>query len=188
MAAGRVPGDDLPHPVRRIIFKVHLPANATLDRVFLVVMIAVFLASRAVNGRSGPRRRLTPVEIAMLVFGGIALLSIVLNIDRIYQQNELSFVEKQFSQLLAYGAFFFVAIATVRPEEVPAFTRLIMALACLTAVGTSTSHGPAQRVLPVVGEAAGARRDRRQRRPVDEVAKIARQRADAARRSPWPAC
>lgn len=123
-------------PFDAIIFKVHLPANATLDRVFEVVMIAVFLASRTVHGRSGPRRRLTPVEIAVLVFGAIALLSILLNIDRIYQQNELSYVEKQFWQLLAYGAFFFVAIATVRPEEVPAFTRLIMGLACVTAVGT----------------------------------------------------
>jgi polysaccharide biosynthesis protein PslJ len=112
-----------------------MPANATLDRVFLVLMIAVFLLSRTLHGRRGPRRRLTPVEIAMLVFGGIVLLSIVLNIDRIYQQNELSFVNKQLSQLLAYGVFFFVVIATIRSDEVPAFTRLVTALACLTAVG-----------------------------------------------------
>ena len=71
----------------------------------------------------------------MLVFGGVALLSIVLNIDRIYQQNELGFVNKQLSQLLAYGVFFFVVIATIRSDEVPAFTRLVTALACLTAVG-----------------------------------------------------
>jgi hypothetical protein len=122
-------------PFDAITFKVHMPANATLDRVFLMLMIAVFLVSRAVNDRTVPRRRLTPVEIAMLVFAAIALLSIVLNIDRIYQQNELGFVNKQLSQLLAYGAFFFVVIASLRPEEVPAFTRLVMALACLTAVG-----------------------------------------------------
>ena len=122
-------------PFDAIIFKVHMPANATLDRVLLILMIGVFLVSRTVNGRDGPRRRLTPVEIAMLVFGGIAVLSIVLNIDRIYQQNELGFVNKQLSQLLAYGAFFFVVIASIRPEEVPAFTRLVMALACITAVG-----------------------------------------------------
>lgn len=123
-------------PFDAINFKVHLPANASLDRVFLVVMIAVFLASRAVSGRRGLRRRLTPVEIAVLVFGAIALLSIVLNIDRIYQENYLSFVEKQFSQLVAYGLFFFVVIAAIRPEEVNAFTRLVITLACLTALGT----------------------------------------------------
>ena len=60
------------------------------------------------------------------MFGGIALLSIVLNIDRIYQQNQVGFVEKGFSQLIAYGVFFFVVIATIRPEEMPAFSRLIL--------------------------------------------------------------
>jgi hypothetical protein len=122
-------------PFDAIIFKVHMPANATLDRVLLILMIAVFLVSRSVNGPETPRRRLTPVDIAMLVFGGIAVLSIVLNIDRIYQQNELGFVNKQLSQLIAYGAFFFVVVASIRPEEVPALTRLVMVLACVTAVG-----------------------------------------------------
>ena len=122
-------------PFDSIIFKVHLPANASLDRVFEVVMIVAFLATRTVHGREGPRRRLTPVEIAVLVFGAIAVLSIVFNIDRIYQQNDLSFVEKQFWQLLAYGVFFFLVVATVRPEEVRAFTRLVMGLALVTAVG-----------------------------------------------------
>ena len=123
-------------PFDSIIFKVHLPANASLDRVFEVVMVAVFVAGRAIHGRGRFRRRLTPVEIALLTFGGIALLSIVLNIDRIYQQNQFSFVEKSFSQLIAYGVFFFVVIATVRPQEMPAFSRLILALTCLTALGT----------------------------------------------------
>jgi hypothetical protein len=123
-------------PFDSIVFKVHLPANATLDRVFLVAMVVLFALSRAAEGRKGPRRRLTPVEVAVLVFGGVALLSIVLNIDRIYQENQLSLVEKAFSQLIAYGVFFFVVIATIRPDEMPAFSRLILALACLTALGT----------------------------------------------------
>jgi hypothetical protein len=122
-------------PFDAITFTVHMPANATLDRVLLVSMIAVFLVSRAVNGRTFPRRRLTPVEIAMVAFAGIAVLSIVLNIDRIYQQNEVGFVNKQLSQLLAYGFFFFLVIVSIRPEEVPAFTRLVTTLACVTAVG-----------------------------------------------------
>src|ERR1700733_1144465 len=122
-------------PFDAIILKVHMPANATLDRVFLMLMLAVFLASRRANNQGVPRRRLTPVDIAVLALGGIVLLSIVLNIDRIYQQTELGFVNKQLSQLVAYGLFFFVVIASLRPEEVPAFTRLVMGLACITAVG-----------------------------------------------------
>ena len=123
-------------PFDSIIFKVHLPANATFDRVFLVAMVAVFLAGRATHGRTESRRRLTPVEVAVLTFGGIALLSIILNIDRIYQENQVSFVEKSFSELIAYGVFFFVVIATIRAEEMPAFSRLILGLTCLTALGT----------------------------------------------------
>src|SRR5450755_785189 len=122
-------------PFDSIVFKVHLPANASLDRVFLVAMVAVVAATRAIQRRRGPRRRLTPVEVAVLTFAGIALLSVVLNIDRIYQQNQVGFVEKGFSQLIAYGVFFFVVVATVRAEEMPAFTRLILTLTCLTALG-----------------------------------------------------
>ena len=123
-------------PFDSIVFKVHLPANATFDRAFLVVMVAVLAAGRAMQSRSGPRRRLTPVEVAVLTFGGIALLSIILNLDRIYIQNEISLSEKGFSALIAFGVFFFVVVSTVRPGEMPAFSRLIMILGCLTAVGT----------------------------------------------------
>ena len=120
----------------------------------------------------------------MLVFGAIALLSIVLNIDRIYQQNQLSFVEKQFSQLLAYGVFFFLVVATIRPEEVPAFTRLVMALACLTAVGVIYESRTGNNVFYVwSARCCGPTRDRRQSAdgslPEDD-----RRRAHAARARP----
>ena len=120
-------------PFDGIIFKVHLPANGTLDRLLLVAMLAA-LALRATRTRR--RRRMTPVECAVVVFAGVALLSVVLNIDRIYQENQLGYVEKGLGQLLAYIAFFFIVIATVRVSEMQAFGRLIMGLACLTALGT----------------------------------------------------
>lgn len=123
-------------PFDSIIFKVHLPANATFDRVLLVVIVLVYLCTRASQMRAAGRRRLTPVEVAVLTFGGIALLSIVPHIDRIYQENQVSFVEKGFSQLLAYGVFFFVVVATIRAEELAAFSKLVLGLTCLTAIGT----------------------------------------------------
>jgi hypothetical protein len=78
---------------------------------------------------------MTAVERAVLIFAAVALLSIVLNIDRIYQQHQLTFVEKGFSQLLGYGVFFFIVVATMRAAEIAAFARLILALTCLTALG-----------------------------------------------------
>ena len=43
-------------PFDSIIFKVHMPANATFDRVFLVVMVAVFVGQQGIarsEGRPG---------------------------------------------------------------------------------------------------------------------------------------
>ena len=122
-------------PFNAIIFKIHLPANATPDRCLLVAMVGVLIL-KATTGSPKRTRRMTPVERAVLTFGGVTLLSIVLNIDRIYQQNQLTFVEKALSQLLAYGVFFFIVVATVRAAEMAAFARLILILTCLTALGT----------------------------------------------------
>lgn len=124
-------------PFDSITFKLHLPANLTPDRLFLIAMVGVLIFKAATEGPSRKRyRRMTPVERAVLVFVGVSLLSIVLNIDRIYRLNELTLVEKSLSQLLAYVVFFFIVVATVRGAELRAFARLILVLACLTAVGT----------------------------------------------------
>ena len=122
-------------PFDSIVFKLHLPANATLDRFLLVLMVGVLMV-KATTGKRRRTRRMTAVERAVLIFAGVALLSVVLNIGRIYQQNQLSFMEKGLSQLLAFGVFFFIVVATVRAAEMAALARLILALTCLTALGT----------------------------------------------------
>jgi O-antigen ligase len=121
-------------PFDAIIPKIHLPANGTPDRIFLVVMLAVLMFT-AKKRRTKPRGRLTAVECAVVAFAGVALLSVVLNLDRIYQENQLGFVQKGLAQLLAYVAFFFIVIATVRPAEMRAIGRLVLGLTCITAVG-----------------------------------------------------
>lgn len=122
-------------PFDTILFKVHLPANGTLDRLLLVAMLGILLVKRITPGPHR-RRRMSPVEIAVAVFAGVALLSVVVNIGRIYQENQLGFVEKGLGQLFAYVAFFYIATTTVRGAEMEAFGRLIMGLTCVTAIGT----------------------------------------------------
>lgn len=122
-------------PFEGINLKVHLPANLTPDRLLIVVMVGILVLNRLALGPSA-RRRMTPVEVAVLVFGAVALLSVVLNIDRIYRESQLTYVEKGFLRLLAYGTFFFVVVKIMRADEMTAFSRLILILSCLTALGT----------------------------------------------------
>ena len=124
-------------PFDGITFKVHLPADIKLDRVLVGLMIAVWVAQRLTgNTFGGPRRKRTTLERAVLIYTAIALLSIVLNIDRIVALNQLGFSEKSLSQFLGYVVFFFMVVATVRTEELGAYAKLILTLTCLTAAGT----------------------------------------------------
>jgi hypothetical protein len=122
-------------PFEGITFKVHLPANLTPDRLLIVLMVGILVLNRLALGRES-RRRMTPVEVAIVVFGAVALLSVVLNVARIYREGQLTYVEKGFMSLAAYGTFFFVVVKILRSDEVPAFSRLILVLGCLTALGT----------------------------------------------------
>ena len=122
-------------PFEGINLKVHLPANLTPDRLLIVLMVGILVLNRLALGPK-VRRRMTPVEVAILVFGAVALLSVVLNVDRVYREGQLTYVEKGFLRLLAYGTFFFVVVKIMRADEMPAFSRLILVLSCLTALGT----------------------------------------------------
>lgn len=116
--------------------KVHLPVDSKLDRFVLGAMIVVLIFQSAASSQSlRVPRRMTAVAGAVLLFTGIALLSVVVNVDRIYRLGELTLAEKRVSQLLAYVLFFWVVARTVRPTEMRAFGRLILVLAGVTAVG-----------------------------------------------------
>lgn len=122
-------------PFQGITFKVHLPADLTPDRLLLIAILGVQIFRVAGSGAKR-HRRLGAVEVAVLVFTSVALLSIVLNTGRIFQLGEFTFVEKGFVQLLSYVAFFFIVAFTLRPEELRAFGRLILVLTSITALGT----------------------------------------------------
>ena len=117
--------------------KVHLPVDSKLDRFALVGIIGAAIFN-ALSGRGAERtrRRMTGVSAAVLAFTGVALASVVVNIDRIYRLSELALAEKRLLQLVAYVVFFLFVANTVRPTEVRSFSRLVLVLACLTAIGT----------------------------------------------------
>jgi O-antigen ligase len=126
-------------PFDRTNLKVQLPFNSKLDRFFIAGMLIAGLVRILVvskEKRGVTPRRMTAVTASVILFTAIALLSIVLNIDRIFRLGELTLVEKQVAQLLGFVAFYFIVAKTVRPGEVRAFGKLVLTLACMTAFGT----------------------------------------------------
>ena len=125
-------------PINGIELKVHLPFDSKIDRFALAAMIGLLIVKALLPNVEGlrVRRRPTFVMLAALGFGAVALLSILPNADTIYRLGELTFDEKALSQLLAYIAFFLIVATQVRRSEIPAFGKLILGLALLTALGT----------------------------------------------------
>jgi len=121
-------------PFGAIKFKVHLPADATPDRLLIVAMIVALVVSIEPL-LSGAKRQMGGVEYAVLIFAAVALISVVINADRLYRLEYFPFVEKAVLQLLSYVAFFFVVVKAVRTTEIPALSRLIVWLSCITSVG-----------------------------------------------------
>lgn len=125
-------------PFDQTNLRINLPFNSKLDRFVIAAMLVALLVRKLVlvKERQVAPRRMTAVTASVLLFTGIAMLSIVFNIDRIYRLGQLTLVEKQIAQLLGYVGFFFIVSKTVRPSEIKPFGKLILVLACVTAFGT----------------------------------------------------
>ena len=125
-------------PIDGTDLKVHLPFNSKIDRFALVFMIGFLAVQALVRTASPPKtgRRMTAVMAAVLFFTAIVLASLLPNVNRIYRLGELTLTEKAVSQMLGYIAFFLIIATQVRRAELPAFGRLVLALAIITAVGT----------------------------------------------------
>lgn len=124
-------------PIDGIRLKIHLPVDSKPDRFMLGAMLMLFiLRSLLPDKENKPKRRMTAAATAALIFVGLALFSILPNLDRIYRLGQLTFDEKALSQLLAYVAFFFIVATQVRRTEIRAYGRMVLGLAVLTALGT----------------------------------------------------
>jgi hypothetical protein len=152
--AGR-PADDWPHTTRflpwliaaflvmlwlipfdAIDLRVNLPVDSKLDRVLLAALVVLWLATLAAGGRWAPTPRRSMLNRAVLVFVAIAVLSILLNLDRIELLGEREVAVKKLLLLLSYVAFFFVVSSAVRVSELRNFGKLFLTLAALAAIGT----------------------------------------------------
>ncbi|HVW47984.1 MAG TPA: O-antigen ligase family protein [Solirubrobacterales bacterium] len=124
-------------PVDAVHLKVHLPFSSDLDRFLVAIILVVWAGGVLVRG-PGSRLRLRPRGWALpvLIFFGLAVLSIVLNIGRITNLGEFAVAEKRLALLVSLVAVFAVFAVSLRVTELRAFATLIVVLATITSLGT----------------------------------------------------
>lgn len=124
-------------PIDATQLKIHLPFSSESDRFYAAFVILVWAIGLVTAKRSG-RLRLRPRgwATAMLVFFMIAIVSIVLNFDRITNLGEWQTAEKRLVLLITLVALFAVFSVSLRVTELRAFGVLIVVLASITALGT----------------------------------------------------
>ena len=115
---------------------VPLPLDAHPDRFLLLALVVATAASILARGtyRAGSPAR--TVSLAILAVLATGLLSLAVNAHRLVSLGELHQGRKQLVVLVSILALFFVVATAIRPAELPAFGRLIVVLATLTALGT----------------------------------------------------
>ena len=123
-------------PFNTIELTASLPFDLKLDRIVLPFVVGLWLLALAAGGHNAPRVRLTPIHVAIAALGLVVSLGLVLGASSLNQTLEFDLGVKKLSLLLSYGVLFVVVASSVRPDEVPAFLKLTLALAVVAALGT----------------------------------------------------
>lgn len=127
-------------PFDSIVLNVSMPVDMKLDRVLLPLVVGTWLFLLGAGGRGAPRIRGTKIHIAVIVFVGIAFLSVLLNLAPLNQSLEIDTSFKKLPLLLSYLSLFFMASSVIRLSEVRAFLTYTLLLAVLCAIGMIVEH------------------------------------------------
>jgi O-antigen ligase len=123
-------------PFQDVQLPIRLPVDAKLDRFVLAGMALVWIAALLVGGRGLPRLQRSIANVGVAAFAAAAAASVLLNLEVLVTVDDFTLAVKKLALLAAYITFFFVAASTLRPQEVRPFVVLMIALACVTALGT----------------------------------------------------
>jgi O-antigen ligase len=121
-------------PFDSITLPVSLPLDAKLDRPFLVGMAGLWVLS-LIGRKTVSRLRMSPVHWALLAFVVIAMASLVLNDATLVRLNETDLAIRKLALLLSYVLLFVIVASSLKAEEVRNFTRFMVVLSSITAVG-----------------------------------------------------
>jgi polysaccharide biosynthesis protein PslJ len=137
-------------PIDSEVLPVPIPFDARPDRVLLIGCFALWalaVAVQAPHRPPGPGYRFGAIEVLLLAFTGVAVLSIALNAVPLGITAEGSTAFKKLVLLVSYLAFYGLIVGTVRASEVPAFVRLVVVLGALAAAGTIVEFATGQNVF-----------------------------------------
>jgi len=126
-------------PFDSVVLPIGTPVDATLDRVFLVGLVAAWLIADTTLRRDRSVLH-SPIHWAFAAFVLIALLSVVVHAEALVRVGGLDLAIKQLALLTSYGVFFALAASILRPSELPKMIRAMLALAAFTALAVIVEY------------------------------------------------
>ena len=128
-------------PIDSSKLAIPFPADARPDRIALVLVIGLAVLA-ALERPRGPRdrHRYGAIEVTLVLFFAVTVLSVALNLHTLEVQAELGATTKRFAILIAFGVFYLFLVNVVRPVEVRAFIRLVVGIATIAALGTIAQY------------------------------------------------
>ena len=122
-------------PFNDILLDVPLPIDLYFDRLFLPILMGVWVIALAVGGPLAPRIRLTWIHAAIGVFVAVGGLSVVLAARDIQHGLSWELAIKKLALLASYVSLFVIVASSVRRTELRAFMTYTLILGCICAFG-----------------------------------------------------
>jgi O-antigen ligase len=111
------------------------PIDLSLDRIGIMGMGALWVVAVILGDRRYISFKPSGIHYTVAVFVAICFASLFANVMPLSVLDEWQTGVKQILIIVSFAVFYLMVTSIVRPAEVPNFIRLIMALACITALG-----------------------------------------------------
>lgn len=143
-------------PFDAIDLPIQLPFDTKLDRLALATVAVAWILAVAAGGPGAPRLRSSAVNLPILAFAGVAVASVLLNLDALATLGQTGLALKKLVLLGSYVLFFYIAATSVRATEVRPFAVFLVGLSCVAALavvyeyrtGTNLLYDWARQLLP----------------------------------------
>ena len=110
----------------------------TVDRILLIPLGIGWLISlrRRGGGFARPQIRFTRIHVVMILFVGVAFLSVAVNAPYLTVTQQMMPSVKKLPVLATFVIFFVIAASVIRPGEVRPLLKLVVILGVLCSLGT----------------------------------------------------